>query len=155
VNTGMVQCCITCKLPLNAKEAATGNCCDSCWHNAWRTPSAPQAAKPEIAEEDRVLERYNRLEAEFNSIDAEDRIYTFEGWLVRKIMKFEASPSSIELVEAARAYVATVEDKTAGTDACNKAFDVLRRALAALVVWTARPNFAAAPAERTSPHATN
>jgi hypothetical protein len=91
VNTGMVQCCITCKLPLNAKEAATGNCCDSCWHNAWRTPSAPQAAKPEIAEEDRVLERYNRLEAEFNSIDAEDRIYTFEGWLVRKIMKFEAS----------------------------------------------------------------
>jgi hypothetical protein len=127
----------------------------SCACHKPSTPSAPQAAKPEIAEEDRVLERYNRLEAEFNSIDAEDRIYTFEGWLVRKIMKFEASPSSIELVEAARAYVATVEDKTAGTDACNKAFDVLRRALAALVVWTARPNFAAAPAERTSPHATN
>ena len=35
---------------------------------------SPEEAKPEMAEEDRVLERHKRLEAEYNSIDVEDRI---------------------------------------------------------------------------------
>jgi uncharacterized protein YukE len=97
------------------------------------TSSTPQAAKPEITNEQLLFALWNDARKRTHGTGGGNHPIAHNHNYLEALRRMSPSSSTErdELVEAARAYVATVEDKTAGMDACNKAFDVLRRALAA------------------------